>query len=471
MLYKVLRLRDSHAVSGNDDDFFRVVQSCGIVDFRLDNGFFFRLDFLFHFDGFRFRFDFNLFGSGFLSIVVGRRAAEKDCAEFSVHRLTHDLRQEKSRRADDTADRNEQQVVDCKTCDCAGNARKAVKQRNRNGHIRAAYANRENVSEKSRNDEQQCDHNPAKRFQVDTESNFAAARKSRNCRKDNDKRKRQAKAADGHRLMSFVNDGFLRKNLVKFAGCDKAADKGNHTDRKRKSRRRCRERVKARAYAEHRKRADDCRSRAAQTVKKSDHLRHLNHFDFLCKDNTRNRAERKPDIERPYRRNVACAVAVHDNKDNRKEHANRAETIADFTVSDFAHHRDAQKHAKRQYDCHCKVNPIARRRARAFCDDVHATDYRKESCARNCRRRVNHGLPFRLLFRNHAEHTVGNHKATDDVDHCESDCKRTEYRGKHDARRTEFEKRGTCRQRAKHRNARQSVHTRHKRGVQKRRNV
>ena len=39
------------------------------------------------------------------------------------------------------------------------------------------------------------------------------------------------------------------------------------------------------------------------------------------------------------------------------------------------------------------------------------------------------------------------------------------------ARRTEFEKRGTCRQRAKHRNARQSVHTRHKRGVQKRRNV
>ena len=70
LFYKVLRLRDCHAVSGNDDDFFRVVQSCGIVDFRLDNGFFFRLDFLFHFGGFRFRLDFDLFGGGFLSIVV-----------------------------------------------------------------------------------------------------------------------------------------------------------------------------------------------------------------------------------------------------------------------------------------------------------------------------------------------------------------------------------------------------------------
>ena len=44
LLYKMLRLRDSHSVSGNDDDFFRVTQKfCGV--FNLFSGFFFRLFF------------------------------------------------------------------------------------------------------------------------------------------------------------------------------------------------------------------------------------------------------------------------------------------------------------------------------------------------------------------------------------------------------------------------------------------
>ena len=36
MLYKVLRLRDSHTVSGNDNDFFRAVKACSVVGFGLD---------------------------------------------------------------------------------------------------------------------------------------------------------------------------------------------------------------------------------------------------------------------------------------------------------------------------------------------------------------------------------------------------------------------------------------------------
>ena len=55
LFYKVLCLRDSHSVSGNDDDFFRVTQKfCGV--FNLFSGFFFRL----YFNGRRFFF-FRLF--------------------------------------------------------------------------------------------------------------------------------------------------------------------------------------------------------------------------------------------------------------------------------------------------------------------------------------------------------------------------------------------------------------------------
>ena len=44
MFYKVLCLCDSHSVSGNNDDFFRVTQKfCGV--FNLFSGFFFRLFF------------------------------------------------------------------------------------------------------------------------------------------------------------------------------------------------------------------------------------------------------------------------------------------------------------------------------------------------------------------------------------------------------------------------------------------
>ena len=63
LFYKVLRLRDSHSVSGNDDDFFRVTQKfCGV--FNLFIGFFFRL----YFNGRRFFF-FRLFKRYFRGFV------------------------------------------------------------------------------------------------------------------------------------------------------------------------------------------------------------------------------------------------------------------------------------------------------------------------------------------------------------------------------------------------------------------
>ena len=138
LLYKRLCLSKRHAVAGYDNYVFCGFQHGGkrITGlFNFGNRFFFdRLCFAFglvFFNGNRLFSFFNFF-------PVRRSFAEQNVKQAAVHCPTHDLSEDKTRRADNAADCNKKNILDCKTCYCSRNAGKGVEKRNCNGHIRSA---------------------------------------------------------------------------------------------------------------------------------------------------------------------------------------------------------------------------------------------------------------------------------------------------------------------------------------------
>ena len=115
-LDKVLSLSDSHTVTRNDNYVLGVIEHSCVVDFFLNCG------------------SFYLSGLSRGSCLCGSSGGgssgltEQDRAKTAVHSLAHNLSQEQSACAYDTANCNEQEVVDCKTCNCASYTAKAVKE-------------------------------------------------------------------------------------------------------------------------------------------------------------------------------------------------------------------------------------------------------------------------------------------------------------------------------------------------------
>ena len=213
----MLCLRYRHSVSRDDYNFFNPDKFCGrifiFIYFRL---FLFDL-FSFHCGrGFRLRRGCDRcrrrLSSGF---------ARKNCHKTAVHCLAHYLRKQKSRRADYAAYRNEQQIADGKTCDCACYAAQRVKQRNGYRHIRAAYSDCKRKSEEPRRKENEREH-----------SAHDAERTSRSEHGEHhyaDKHKKHR--AHLNCRVSLPHDGFLGQNFMEFASRDKAARQSEHTDR------------------------------------------------------------------------------------------------------------------------------------------------------------------------------------------------------------------------------------------------
>ncbi len=124
------------------------------------------------------------------------------------------MSEEQSACADDTADGNQQQVVDGKTCDCARYAAEAVEQRNRNGHIRAAYSDCKYETEERGKQRHESDK--------ETDCFFNAHRHSYAITRDAGKSHDETE--HGQKLMTFVDDGFLRQNLMEFARRNETAE-------------------------------------------------------------------------------------------------------------------------------------------------------------------------------------------------------------------------------------------------------
>ncbi len=222
--------------------------------------------------------------------------------------------------------------------------------------------------------------------------------------------------------MSLIYNGFLRDKFdpLQFARGDKTADEGNHTDCQREGCGDFRKYVETAADARHCKAADDCRGRAAETVKESDHLRHLNHLDFLSDDEARRCTECKTYIKRPYSVNAVALDTVDDRLNDSEEHTYCADAVADFAEFYVAHHSDSAQNARRQSDGYRKVRPL---RVIVAAHKRHCDYNCKDTCADRDGDCVDKGLLRRFLFGNHSQHSVGNHKAADDVDHCKRDGK------------------------------------------------
>ena len=141
LLYKRLCLSERHSVAGYDNYVF-----CGCEYGRKRITGLFNFGNRFSFD--RLCFDFRLvFLNGnrlftlFSFFPVRGSFAEQNIKQAAVHCPTHDLSEDKTGRADNTADCDKKNILDCKTGYCARNTGKGVEKRNRYRHIRSADSN------------------------------------------------------------------------------------------------------------------------------------------------------------------------------------------------------------------------------------------------------------------------------------------------------------------------------------------
>ena len=128
----VLRLRDGHAVAGDDDDFAGGAEDAGgfFGGGAADGRCFFRA------------------GGGSLDLA---EAAEEDVGEGAVHRLRHDDREDEAGRAVERAGDDEQLAVEDKAHRRGGESGVGIQQRDDGGHVGAADGDDEHHAEDERN--------------------------------------------------------------------------------------------------------------------------------------------------------------------------------------------------------------------------------------------------------------------------------------------------------------------------------
>ena len=239
--YKVLSLSNSHTVAGDDNYVLSTLKLSRRICL-LDNRRLLRSR------------SFDFFGSGCGSRSGSRGGlAQKDRAKTAVHSLAHDLSKEQAGCANDTAYCNEQEVVDCKTCNCACHTAEAVKERDGDRHICAANSYREDKAE------QPCENCNKSNSASDI---HRLARLSENT-VSNDTYYGNEKGGYSPKLVCLEYDRLLRKNLVELTCCDKATEQGNHTYCQSNGGGNLREYVKAASDTSHSKRTNDCACRTA----------------------------------------------------------------------------------------------------------------------------------------------------------------------------------------------------------------
>ena len=121
LVERILRLRDGHAVAGDDDDLLRVEQELGGLGGR---------DAL-HLAG-------RLRSAGRRRAFLGAEAAEDDAQERAVHRRAHDVAQDGAARSDQRAGDDEQVVGEHEAGGRRRPARVAVEHRHDDRHVGAA---------------------------------------------------------------------------------------------------------------------------------------------------------------------------------------------------------------------------------------------------------------------------------------------------------------------------------------------
>ncbi len=321
LLDLVLGLGQSHAVTGHDDHPLGGGQQPGHVRILLRRGL-------------RGLYGLRRLGRGRL----GRRAArtghrgltQQDGRQRAVHGLAHDAREHQTGGPHNAAHRDEQGVRHGEARDGAGNAAHGVKQRNGDGHVRAAHTDGKDDAEQRAGGEHDEDE---QRGQEIGRNIVNAQGHQHDAQQDIDD-----SAVVGE------HDGPLRQQLVQLARGHKGTGDGRHAGAERQTGVNA---VKKRGDAHIREHddADQRRRAAAKAVQKGHELGHLDHLDLVGQEEAEGRAQR---YGCPQRGRAERIILVHGDE-NGAGHGDGGKNIAAHGRFDVAHQVQAVQDGQGQY--------------------------------------------------------------------------------------------------------------------------
>ena len=330
LLDLMLRLTQRHAVAGNDDDVFRILQ--GERGFGLGLGLGFG----------RGRF-FLLLGG----LVELDRLAEQDVHEVPVHSAAHDLGEQQTAGADDAADRDEQDVTDRHTRDRARHAGQRVQQRDRDGHIGAADAHGEQPAEQQTRGRAEHERDDIQTLE----------------RREHDARKAHEQQRRGKDAVTLELSGTAVDLTRKLQRGDQRAGKRDRADDERERGGDVRENGAAALCKLNS--ADQRACKTADAVQQRDGLGHFDHLDLLRPEETddradRHRAEHREQDPEPLDRDERRKLSPTRQND-REQHDADAQEVAGDRGADLALHRKTDQNERRedraenekQIDRHC----------------------------------------------------------------------------------------------------------------------
>ena len=303
-----LGLRKRHTVTGNNDYLLCILQ--GGANDLLGNL-------------------CRLCGSSFLLLHLGGGRSSsggfsgENGNQLPVHSLAHILGQDQAGSAYNTANSNQQRLIDSHTGNAAGHAGQGVQKRNGNGHICAAHThNKHNAKSKgqSRNHNSPCAGGNG--LQNDT-------RHGQHCQRAHNQ------AVARQTLGSCV------QNTGQLAGGDQAAGKGQCANCQCKT---GGSGLKGGNTAVHgRNGSNQCGCAAAQAVEQSDKLGHCDHFCFCCNTDTDNRTDSQRQQNCHNYGDSRGLNIQEEYQPNGKDHSDGGQSVTLYRAFYLAHHINAQK--------------------------------------------------------------------------------------------------------------------------------
>ena len=264
----MLRLRDGHAVTGNDDDALRVGEQQR------------------HFVGLN-RFDRsgNAAG-GSRAAAAGAKRAEQNIRDRAVHRLAHEQREQRAGGADERAGDDHREIVDGKSVRRDREAGEGIQQRNDDRHVRAADGHDHRHAEKQR----EAEHDDERGDGVAA----GGVERQPAAQAENDQQNQAVQkilAGKGVRLFKFSLQLQIRDDA---AGKRERADERGEQHRDRDKRRDdvCRPSVRRVMKFQAR---DQRRRAAAEAVEHRHHLRHRGHLHRIRADRADDEADDRAD--------------------------------------------------------------------------------------------------------------------------------------------------------------------------------
>ena len=326
LTHQMLRLRQRHAVTGNDDHRFCTLQHLASRAF-----FYGSLWFICFF------FYENLFLSRFFPRIGSFPG--QDIRQAPVHGSAHDLCEEQPGCANDSADRYQQDIADRHTGNGSCNSAQRVEQRDGDGHVGSAHPDGEGISEKCAHGDAQSQNQPdVERWRKDGMDETGI----------NDQTGQSDDARVQDRCMVFPDDRSLRQKFVQLSCGDQASHQCNNShDDSQYGGDVGENDVSAIDHPDSRKceSSNQCRRQSADPVEQRHQLRHLDHLDPNGECAADDCSHKDININARHGNDAVEQQGCNDSRQN----ACGTDDVAHNGGFHLAHHRYADQDHHRQY--------------------------------------------------------------------------------------------------------------------------